>query len=557
MNKKIFNNFSKNLYQLRNIALIITKNPKVKVKFNPHAQTSFYNPITDEITLTLTPYPEWAVKNSRIAQKILDGDCAHECGHYKLSKPLWGYYNSWINQLKRKREAFKLAKELVNLVEDVRINHFIELRYRFDFGKRLKLANDILKDQFETWQRKATPEEIRSRHVLARIMGILTMNGLYGADCSKILATLSAEEKKDVKELLQLMSQVKYSRVRLKIMKTLRKMYEILIKYWRKCENSGRAPEIVMLQLVPARRKGQFKGENSDEFVQQILQQIEAEMREEEKEKLKDILEDLIKGAGAGEGTGEEIPAPEPDFNHYSELLDRNKEEITRLLDKIKKTLKPQIKRENFQRRGRIMPHLVSKAYVNSLRHTVRNIYVNVKSELEKQKVAIGFLIDFSGSVSRMQAEDITTVLNEVFGHFVDDYGFAIGVFGANHQKIKTFFEQFENTRARVGNITVDASGTELAPLLASFIKMLNAIRGERRKMLVIASDFEIWDREKTEELLEVAEKSGIEIIFIGFTNCRKVFSFAPNLKNVRRTTIRGVKELPERFLEVYLNIQK
>jgi hypothetical protein len=218
--------------------------------------------------------------------------------------------------------------------------------------------------------------------------------------------------------------------------------------------------------------------------------------------------------------------------------------------------MKSRVKRKMNQRRGRIMSNIVSQCYVNSMRHNLRNIYLNNNVEFEKCKVSIGFLVDFSGSVDRMTAENIITILNEVFGNYVEDYAFALAVFGANSQKVKTFYETFENTKARIGNISVNAGGTEISVLLDAFLKMFNGLDTNRRKILVIASDFSFGDNQEALELIKLYPLANIELIFIGFSGYTNVNNWGEPLK-VNRTKIDDVDELPSAFLDVYINSQK
>jgi len=549
--KKTLNkNFSKNLWELRSIAQTITRNRKIKVKYDAKAENSCYNPETHEITLTLKPYPNYVKENRRIAEKILDADLGHECGHDVLSKPIWSFYNNWLTKIKRKRGYLRLAREIVNVVEDIRVNHFITLRYRHDIGKRLQLANLILKDVVDNQISKIPDEKWLKMGDATIMLGILVNEGIYEGDCSKAKQFLSESAKTDLNEALRLLEAVKYKRLKIDLLKTTQKTYELIAKYVK-------GDEYKLNSLIPARRGGKIVGEISQGLKERIEAQLKAEEAEEAKAELESLIKDLLKGGGAGEGTGEEISAPEPDFNHYSELLDRNKEEIRKLLDKLKQLLKPIVKREIFQKRGKIMAGLLAKSRVNSIRREVKNVYLSVKSRLEKEQVAIGFLIDFSGSVPRKTAENITTVLNEVFGKFVDDYGFSISVFGANSQKIKTFFETFQNTRARIGNISVDASGTEISQLLMSYLKMFNAIVGNRRKILVIASDFSFHDDDDARAIIKAFPLSNVELVFLGFGNWNRSDTWASDSVKARRTSISDITELPEAFLSVYLDVQR
>jgi hypothetical protein len=204
------------------------------------------------------------------------------------------------------------------------------------------------------------------------------------------------------------------------------------------------------------------------------------------------------------------------------------------------------------------MSPILSRIYTNSFRGTVRNVYTKLNTSFEKEQVCILFNFDYSGSVDKKEAEKITTILNEVFGHYVDDYGFGITCFGADTQRIKTPFETFENTRARIGAISVNACGTELAVALEADLKMFNTIKNERRRILVVASDFCLSDENECEELLRQYAKAGIEVCLIGFCDCERVRDIWQNVKGLKitRTYIKNITELPSRFLEVYTSVE-
>jgi hypothetical protein len=389
------------------------------------------------------------------------------------------------------------------------------------------------------------------------MMSILINQGLYEAKCTNAWSQLSNERRKnekgeeipspkeDMEQALKLLERSKYQRIRTDILRTADEIHKLIARNLN--------TDYTQRQYVVSRRGGNIFGELSDKLKQELKDQIEQEIKEL-KEKELEHLKDLAKGSGAGEGTGEEIPAPEPNPAEYQRLIDKCKPQINELLDLLKKTMKPITERRIFQKRGRLMSPLIPRIYTNSFRRNVHNVYTNVSTTFEKEQVAIAFLFDYSGSVDREQAKEITTILNEVFGHYVDDGGFSISCFGADSQKVKTFFETFETTRMRVGGIDVNGGGTEVSVLLESNLKMFNAIRN-RRKICVIASDFWFGDESRAEELIKIYEKAGIELMFIGFCGCDRMRTFASNVK-AKRTAIREVTELPQRFLEVYLGVQ-
>jgi hypothetical protein len=477
-----------------------------------------------------------------------------------------------------------------NIVEDKRVNHFIILRYRFDVGKRLLLANLILKDMMDnTLEPRKTPISsflpkgtnviqlgsgesldisLGNKPLLAQgnsvsspqkplqvqsgmqdgmyMVAILCNQGLYEAKCTPLWKEMSPEAKEDTKKALQLLEEVKYKRVKLDLIRTCQGIYDLVAKHLK--------ADYTTKQYVCSRRGGTLKGDISDK----LKELLEAEeIKEEQEEEAKKQKEDLAKGATAGQGTGEEINAPDPDFEAYSTFLDENKPEITELLNLLKVKMKPRVERALFQKRGKMLSPIIPRIYTNSFRGTVRNVYLRTTSTFEKEKVCIQFAFDFSGSVDKHKAECIMTVLTEVFGNFVDDAGFGTMAFGADTQRCKTPFESYQNTRARVGNISVNSSGTELAVALEAMLKIFNNVR-ERRKILVVASDFSLSDQNECEELLQQYAKSGIECCFIGFDSCENVEEFGSKVRNLKvsRVKIENISELPLKFLQVYTNVQ-
>jgi hypothetical protein len=485
-----------------------------------------------------------------------------------------------------------------NIVEDKRVNHFIILRYRFDIGKRLLLANLILKDMMDNemeehkiianvqmqsqmasllqganvgnvvqldagesldftvdskghTQTTSTKPNIQvqsGKQDGVYMVAILCNQGLYEAKCTQLWKQLTPEGKKDCEQALKVLERVKYKRIKLDLIRSCQEIYDLVAKHLK--------ADYTTKEYVCSRRGGNIKGTISDKLKQLLEAEEQKEEKEEEEKKQK---EDLAKGSGAGEGTGDEIPAPEPNFEAYESLLDECKPEISQLLNQLKKLMKPRVQREIFQKRGRMMSPIIPRIYTNSFRGTIKNVYLRTTAHMEKEQVCIQFDFDFSGSVDKHEAEKITTVLNETFGHYVDDYGYGITCFGADTQKIKTPFETFENTRARIGGISVNSAGTELAVAMEANLKMFNSVKGERRKILVIASDFSLSDEKECEELMTHFAKAGIEVILIGFCNCDNYETIWQNVKGlkIKRTEIKQIADLPQHFLDVYLNCQK
>lgn len=556
-------NFSKELDELRSLAISVTNDIRLKIIYDGESPTSWFHYGKNTVCLSLKPYPPYVHLNDRIAKKILDGSLCHELGHYKLGKSLVVYFEKWIERLKQhKRDFPQLASEIVNVNEDVRVDYFMEARYRFDIGKRRTFTKLVMKDVIETNLMKSVKEAIKKYGIkefeekkkkareqkefprVGIMWSIYVDEGKWGADCSFLWDLLNKEEKADMHEVLKLLKACRYKRLRIDVVNNMKAVYKIFKKH---CKRDFELPP--MLQFVPSTDGGKLKGDISPELRKKLEELIKKEI---EKEKLE---EDLKKGQMAGEGTGDEIPTPEPDINKYAGIVRRNLPEIERLLRKLKKFVSPRMKRTIYQKRGRFMANLVARSYVNSMRRRVERVYIQNTTKFEKEKVNIAFLTDFSGSVDWNTALNITTILTEVFGRYVEDYGFSVAVFAENMQKVKTFFEMYQNTRARIGNISVNTWGTRIHDLLEAYLKMFNSIHEDRRKILCIASDFCFSDEEEAKKVIEQCIKHGIEVKFIGFDEPK--MDFADEVKGISRSQINNIHELPEVFLQVYIDIQK
>lgn len=538
-------NFSQELSELRNIAVIITNDKSIKIKYDSKAPSCYFNYEDNCIGITTNAYPDWVKIQPKLTGKLLSSSVMHEALHRKMSKPLVKYVEKWIQHLNmEKRGLPKLAGEVVNIVEDKRCNYYGKNRYRFDLGKRQLLKEMIFKDVIDT----NAPEQIQMLKVHPYgingiLLGAFANKGLYNADITLFKAELTPEQNEDLETALKLLEEVKYQSLRINVVNTEKQIYDLLHKHIK--------VEDGMKELMLVEDEGSLKGDLSPELKKKLEAMVKEEEAKENKEKLES---DLAKGNTAGEGTGNEIKSPEPDEGKYNDLVQDVKPQIDRLLSKLKQIMKPTMQRDIYQKRGRMMANLISRSYTNSMHRPVTNVYIKNELKLEKEKVNIAMLIDYSGSVSRQTALEVTTTLNEVFGNYVEDYGFAVGVFADDMQFVKRFNEPFSTTRARIPNINVNSCGTRLHDLLQATLKMFNAIHEDRRKIVIIASDFCLSDTEEVVKLLEQYAKAGIQIILFAFDGSSR--HFAPNIKGIQRIDMKNIMDLPESFLDVYLKLQ-
>jgi len=543
---------AKKLEKLHKIALIIAKDKKLGLKWSRSAPTAFINYLTNTITLTDNCLPKGSQKYPRFYEWSLEALVSHEAGHRLLSYPFFKTFSRWIDQKRFKN----LAKEINNIIEDKRVNYFIEKRYRLDLGKKLRLLYEIdrklLEKKLEKDKESFNPKKLTTMQIF---LAILTNKGLYNSEKFKEKAlslipesSLKEKFKQDIEKALSLLEKAKFTRLKSELLRIHNEIYEIAKKWSWNCDFiEGKA-------WIPKLSGGELEIEIDDEVGYEIESQIEKGDQNQEETEGKG----KSGSGGFGKSTGEEIPAPTPDFEAYSWLVQKNQPEIQKLLRKLKKTLKPITEKKLFEKQGRLIKPILAKAYVKSLRRRVKRVYIKTIEKFEKEKASFGILVDFSGSVPKNQAFDIITILNEVCGNWLEDSSFSLMVFGANYQKIKTFFESFHNTKARIGGISVSSYATELLQPLEAMFRLFNNITAERRRILIIASDFYVDKQNKCLEVLKSMLKAKIEVILIGFGATGNLKYWLETLKpygKIGELRIRSPKELPEAFVEVYSQV--
>jgi len=252
--------------------------------------------------------------------------------------------------------------------------------------------------------------------------------------------------------------------------------------------------------------------------------------------------------SGAGSGHGQNIPAPKGNLEEYYKMVRRNAKHIQELLDNLKKFVKPHTKRNIYQKHGNMMRGILAKAYANSFRRNVNRIYIKSETQFEKIKVAIGFAVDLSGSMNQVESEDTVTIMSEVFGQWLSDESYAIMLFGSGYQKIKTFFEAYDNTKARIGGIRC-LGGTRMTECIRELRLMFNAITDDREKILVVCSDFYLSDIENSSEELRKCLKQGIKIIFMSYGNRTEYHNILAKDRGVSRSYIADIKLVPREFI--------
>jgi len=528
---------SKSLGQLRNIALAISKCSQISVDYSDEAKTAYIDLENLNITLTKNCLPKGIEKYPTLFQYLLDGLVAHEAGHYVKTRPIDKRYKLFVNRQRFKR----LAQQITNIIEDKRVDYFIINRYRFDFGRRLALTNEVINKSMTKTMKKTLPS---SYHNVLLMMNQLVHVGLYDGKINKKLhGQLDDSQKADLKECLYLLERAKIIQIKSELIRISQQMYNLIARHINTDSDEG------IGTLIPNQAGGGLGLGSIDKSTKAKGEKLEKE--KEEKTKQKSREDDLSRHGGAGCSHGNNIPAPKPNQTKYFALVKRNAKRIAELMDMLKTFVKPSTNRAIYQRHGRLMNKILARAYTNSFKRKVSRIYIKTETEYEKQKISMGFLIDYSGSMNYQESCDSVTILNEVFGNWLDDESYAIIVFGGDYQKIKTFFEQFNNTRCRIGGISVNTGATNMAKCTSDMRKMFNSITDERLKLLVVCSDFIFGDRGETIRELHKCAKDGIKIVFVSFGNRLYFHDILPKVKEVYRIYVANITQLPKLFSDI------
>lgn len=165
-----------------------------------------------------------------------------------------------------------------------------------------------------------------------------------------------------------------------------------------------------------------------------------------------------------------------------------------------------------------------------------------IESSIRKTKV-------FNFSIEEDQSYIANDVTTHNCGKWLLDEDFGIWVFGSNFQRIKTHVEAYYNTKERIGGTTY-MGGTVLLKPLQEIHKVINGITNNRKKIVVIVSDFDVSNSEECKNEIARLEADNITVIGIGinYSDLNTVKAFTRE----NSTFINGLSELPQKFFDIY-----
>jgi len=506
---------------LRSLAVSICKDGTLAVILDKRIPVPYARGNT--IFLTTNGFPSDLPENVKI--RLLDALVMHEASHVKITRL---FRDIWERLITEVENPF-LMKFLINIEEDYRGDHFLMDRYRLDLGRRIH-------EYVEFYSRSIITTLKVHKHLTTKNYLLLA---LYGYRSKELEKSIPQEDLKIILEVAEILRETTRLYNKDQIYLKIKKAYDLIKN------------RIIKVDENPERFLFKPHGERdyySDPEMREILEK-QAKESDKEAKKEKSDQRDQIKSIGAG--SGREIPMLYGNKDEYLERLSRLQDIINRLLEKLRKTIKTETREHPFQRSGRIMSNILGDVYTNSLRRPVDYVYYNIKKKVEKEDTLLAFIMDMSGSMSLDKMKDLEIVFIEVFGRYLRSEDYLMLVFGSEYSRIKDFSEEYHNTRYRITGITSDYGGTELYSPLLHVYKILKSIRTNKKKVIVIASDFFVSRPHACKELCNEIRDHGINILGVGY--CDSSSSISEYTNNY--TVLENIDELPERFVDLYIKL--
>lgn len=528
----------KNIKTYYDIAVSIVKNRDISIEFR-NVETAYSDPLKNKIVFGISGCPSNLYNFPEIVNMLVKGYIVHESGHLLLTRPINKRVNNWIREASERYDK-KVRRMVFNLLEDIRIETYLKMRYKYDLGKDIEAMNRILALQI-----KASQDGINYYNKPKCMVEAILNKFIFNLDIEHYIKHFTEEEYEDFKKLCKIAEEIKFKRITLDIMRLVKKFYYILQKNIK--DEWGKMSLVEFLN-APNLYGGRLENKPiSEEDLKRIKRNLKR-IKEKKKQIIRRGFEDI-----AGKSLGDEIPSPKPDKDNYLRLKNECAEEIEKLKKLLKFKTQVKTTKAYYQKKGRLMNNLISRFYSISMNRKIRRVFIKNQPILTKSNIALAIIVDFSGSVPRHLAEKSLTIIAEAFSDYVADSHLALLVFGKNFQKIKAFSEQWNKTKFRIGNITVNADATTIEPCLFSTQKMFNMINHNTIKVVCLVSDFKFSDQKDKLYKRITSMINYSKIKFFGLKigiNPRKDLDFL-----IPSEEIRSVTELPTAIAKKYFEI--
>jgi len=523
---------------LRSVCVISTTNREdVPVLFDDKIHTAQTD--LSSIYITHNSIPENLRGYDGVVFVALKGQTLHEAGHIKYTVEVDQEYKNWAKRL----HASELTVLIRNLIEDARINFRMSEPFRHGVGENLKDWHRVLGASWVWTERKEIAKLASAagagwkgvppqKEIINRFIAI---KGLYGRDAEvdelikDYFPNMPQGWRDDMNKGAEILRKARTHRIWLKeLFPDANNLYRIMQKYAPdgvegageprpKYDGDGGGQPIDGMPSDEDKPEGRIVkgggmstgnwpapyGKKELEAPTDLVAGAEAAEKDKEKKLLQKAAV-RARGAGAGPGTGEDIEYSRPDEAAYKRRRDSLASIIQRMRNMLKFESKPKYETIRYRPQGRMMQGILAQAVVQARSRPITDIYSKNTVRYEKSETTLALVVDFSGSTDFETMVNTLTIIAEVAGMWLPDENWGIFAFSDWFMKIKTFFEQYETTKYRIGGLNdlIDPhsksqhrmGGTELGVPLFKVREMFKKLKQKPgNKVCIIVSDFGLY----------------------------------------------------------------
>jgi len=576
---------------LRSVCVISTTNREdVPVLFRDDIHTAQTDLST--IYITYNSVPENLRAYDDVVFIALKGETLHEAGHIKYTVEVDQQYKDWAKRL----HASELTQLIRNLVEDARINFRMSEPFRHGVGENLKDWHRVLGASWVWTERKEIAEMATKtgpdwkgvppqKEIINRFIAI---KGLYGRDAEvdelikDYFPNMPQEWRDDMNKGAEILRKARTHRIWLKeLFPDANNLYRIMQKYAPdgvegagegRPQYGGDGPSQPIDGMPSDEDKPEGRivkgggmsaanwpapyGKKELEAPTDLVAGAEAAEEDKEKKQAQKIAT-KGRGFGAGPGTGEDIEYPRPDEAAYKRRRDSLASIIQRMRNMLKFESKPKYETVRYKPQGRMMQGILAQAVVQARNRPITDIYSKNTVRYEKSETTLALVVDLSGSTDFETMVNTLTIIAEVAGMWLPDENWGIFAFGDRFQKIKTFFEQYETTKYRIGGMQ-GLGGTELGVPLFKIREMFKKLKQKPgNKVCIIVSDFDLFGDDPKRSKVQIQrmkKEANVQTICIVNTHEHYMDEALKRASNLSKHVVPmpNVGKLADEFFKVY-----
>jgi hypothetical protein len=223
----------------------------------------------------------------------------------------------------------------------------------------------------------------------------------------------------------------------------------------------------------------------------------------------------------------------------------------------LKFEAKPKYESLKFRPQGRMMQGLVAGAFVQARNRPVSDIFSKSIVKYETEETTLALVVDLSVSTDFETMMNTLTIIAEVAGQWLPDENWAIFAFGDKFQKVKTFFEQYETSKFRIGGMK-ELGGTELGVPLFKIREMFKKLKQKPgNKICIIVSDFGLYGDDPARSRVQVQrmkKEANVETICIVNTHESYMEDAVKKAQKLSKHVVRmpNVGRLAIEFFKIY-----